>query len=149
MPCLRGYFFPVLFCLLWHQTIAQNSSYNANTIPIGGTESAAFGYQALLSNGNYGNTGFGHKALRPTHPGFGNTAAGDKALVVNTTGSYNRGLGYIALQSNTTGEGNTATGYAALIYNTLELIIQRMEPLPFTPTLRETIILPMDHRHFN
>ena len=82
--------------------LAQNTSYNVNTIPIDGSACVAIGHQALLSNTDWG---------------WYNAAVGYKALISNTTGSHNTAIGHNALYLNTTGDFNIAIGSSALIYN--------------------------------
>jgi hypothetical protein len=82
---------------------AQNSSYNANTIPIGGNFNAGFGTFALLN----------------TTTGTENVAMGGSVLGFNTTGSFNSGLGYGSLGNNQTGSYNTSSGNRALENNTV------------------------------
>jgi hypothetical protein len=77
---------------------AQNTSSNADAIPLGG---GAF------------NAGFGIGVLLPS-TGNDNTAIGYRAMTSNTTGSDNAALGYFSLGSNTTGGGNTAIGAQAM-----------------------------------
>jgi hypothetical protein len=125
-----------LLLILAMGTFAQNNtSYDENTVPIGGTFSTALGrgalndnmgdlntaigYQALYqnTNGNY-NTAIGYKTLYFNTIGVYNTASGLQALYSNTTGTFNTAVGNVALYSNTTGDLNTAIGYQALQYNT-------------------------------
>ncbi len=113
-----------------------NTSYNLNSIPIGGTLNTAFGsgalfnnnagrfnvangYQALFSNTTgSSNVANGHQALFSNTTGSSNVANGYNALYYNITGYFNTGNGYAALYNNTTGSGNVANGYEALFYNT-------------------------------
>ena len=93
--------------------VAQNVSYNANSVPIGGYSSSAFGYEALKSNTGGQNTANGTEALYFNTTGRHNMASGVNALYYNTTGWYNTASGNAALSSNTTGSNNTALGYYA------------------------------------
>jgi len=112
-------FSPQLFILLIlaSQTSAQNASYNANTIPIAGTYSTAFGVSALHVNTGAGNTATGYTALYNNGSGGSNTATGRASMYANTTGNYNSAHGYYALFGNTTGYGNTASGAYSLLLN--------------------------------
>lgn len=114
----------------------QNSSYDANTLGIGGLNNVAFGPQSLLSNsGNY-NSAVGHSALHSNTIGGSNTAHGYwalysntggiencgfgvGALFSNTVGTQNTGVGVYSLYSTTAGFNNSAVGYAALFSNVL------------------------------
>jgi len=100
------------------QVRGQSSSYSANTIPISGVYSTAFGISALHVNTGSGNTATGYSALYSNTSGGSNTATGRSALYANTTGSGNTAHGYYALFANTSGTGNTATGYFSLFANT-------------------------------
>src|SRR5215471_10206118 len=76
-----------LLLLISNSTSAQsNTSYNANTIPVGGTFNVALGFQSL-----FGTTG------------QGNTAIGYQSLFSNTTGQFNTAVGLFSLKSNTIG----------------------------------------------
>lgn len=124
----------LLQVFVFYNAHAQNASYDLNSIPITGTNSSAFGYQALLSNTTGSeNTANGYQALRNnitgirvTAVGFqallnntasSNTAVGAYSLQANTTGFFNTANGAFALYKDTTGYHNTATGYSALYYN--------------------------------
>jgi hypothetical protein len=99
---------------------AQNASYNANTVPIKGTDNSAFGWRALRSNTTgTGNIATGKEALYFNTTGNFNVANGLQALYSNTIGSYNIANGYAALSDNTTGSNNTANGARALASNTV------------------------------
>jgi len=97
--------------------IAQNTSYNSNTIPIGGTENTAFGYQTLLATTGLYNVANGFTALKNNTTGMGNTANGHTALTNNTTGRNNTANGYQSLYFNQTANFNTATGAFSLLNN--------------------------------
>ncbi|KAA5532114.1 T9SS type A sorting domain-containing protein [Taibaiella lutea] len=109
---------------------AQNTSYNANTIPVSGSSNCAFGLYSLLSNttgicntaggfyslngnvgGNY-NSAFGYQALYGNKVG-NNTSMGFRSSYLTTTGANNTAMGYGALYNNHTGSNNTAIGYLA------------------------------------
>jgi len=114
--------FPLLFFilpLLASQTSAQNSSYSANTVPVGGTYSTAFGVSALHVNTGTGNTATGYTSLYNNSSGGSNTATGRASMYVNTTGNYNSAHGYYALFGNTTGSYNCAAGAYALLFNSV------------------------------
>ncbi|XZF15091.1 T9SS type A sorting domain-containing protein [Chitinophagaceae bacterium MMS25-I14] len=116
-----------------NQLNAQNTSYNANTTPIGGSGSCAFGVQALNSNtgianvatgfqclysntaGSY-NSGYGYQALY-LNTADQNTAFGFRAMKNNTSGTFNMAIGLNALYTNSTGSNNVATGFQALYSN--------------------------------
>jgi hypothetical protein len=95
---------------------AQNTSYNANTTPIGGSGSAAFGVQALNSNTGIGNVGIGFQALYTNTSASYSTAVGYQALYLNNA-EQNSAFGFRALKNNTTGNYNTATGLSSLYTN--------------------------------
>lgn len=97
--------------------MAQSTSYNLNTIPIGGTENTAFGYQTLLATTGLYNVANGFTALKNNTTGMGNTANGHTALTSNTTGRNNTANGYQSLYFNTTANFNTATGAFSLLNN--------------------------------
>lgn len=97
--------------------IAQNTSYNLNTIPIGGTENTALGFQTLLATTGLYNVASGFTALKNNTTGMGNTANGHTALTSNTSGRNNTASGYQSLYFNTTANFNTATGAFSLLNN--------------------------------
>jgi len=71
--------------------MAQNTSYSANNVSIGGSFSVGIGSGALGDNtGTY------------------NTALGYRSLFKTTSGSYNVGLGSTTLLENLTGANNVA-----------------------------------------
>jgi trimeric autotransporter adhesin len=107
-----------LLSLLGLGLMAQNSSYNANTIPIVGTDNAAFGAVALstLTTGS-NNVGIGKRALQLNTTGSENVAVGVNALAVNTTNSGITAIGYKALAANVE-VNNTAVGHLALVVST-------------------------------
>ncbi len=107
-----------LISLLGVGLMAQNSSYNANTIPIAGTDNAAFGSGALgaLTTGS-SNVGIGKRAMQLNTTGSENVAVGISALNVNTTNSGSTAIGYKALSANVE-VNNTAVGRLALVLNT-------------------------------
>jgi hypothetical protein len=98
-------------------TIAQLTSYNANTIPIGGNYNVAFGFDVLSLNTSFYNTGTGYQALALNNKGNNNSANGYRALYTNTSGRYNTAIGSRALFSNTTGEYNSSYGSSSLFLN--------------------------------
>ena len=98
--------------------VAQNVSYNANSVPIGGYYSSAFGFEALKSNTGRSNTANGYRALYSNTTGGYNTASGVEALYTNDIGEHNTAMGVNALWSNKDGGFNTATGGWALCANT-------------------------------
>jgi len=114
-------------------TKAQNTSYDVNSIPIGGVNSVGIGIGALQNNTGQFNTAVGINALKNTTAASSNTAIGFDAMRDNVSGffntavglgalranqlSHNTGLGWGALASNTTGQFNVATGADALINN--------------------------------
>ena len=108
-----------LACSLSGSVYAQNSSYNANAVPVNGSSNAAFGSGALAATApaSYANAAVGINALRNNTTGTDNTATGAGALFANVTGSYNSAFGSDALWSNK-GERNSAFGYQALTTNT-------------------------------
>jgi hypothetical protein len=102
-----------------HQLLtAQNTSYDANTVGIGGTTSTAFGYHSLWANSGANNSASGIYSLTSNTSGGSNTALGTSALRLNTNGSQNTATGHDALYYNN-GFGNTANGYNALFSNTI------------------------------
>ncbi len=109
----------ISLCLLLFNILkAQNTSYNANTIPITGAGNTAFGFQTLFSNTTgVQNTVTGVYAMDSNTTGLYNTANGAFALYSNTTGSFITAIGGAALQNNKTGLQNTAVGNLALLYN--------------------------------
>lgn len=102
-----------------NQLQAQNSSFNANVIPINGVQSCAFGLGALMSNTVQGtdNVAMGYRSLFNNTSGSSNSAVGSMALYLNTTADYCSATGYTALYWNTTGDANTATGAYSLTSN--------------------------------
>jgi len=98
-------------------------SFRVNNQPAGRIDSTKgasfFGYKAGASDtaASYGNTAFGHFALRDDNIGVFNTAIGWQALLLNKTGVANTATGNQALTGNTTGGGNTAIGFSALLSN--------------------------------
>jgi trimeric autotransporter adhesin len=99
----------------------NNSSYDRNSVPIGGSglNNSAFGFGSMnntMSGSN--NTGVGWGSLNGITSGYNNTAIGMNALPVNTWGYQNTGVGMGNLYSNTTGHSNSGIGYYALYNNT-------------------------------
>jgi hypothetical protein len=92
---------------------------NILTTSLGGYQSSAFGYGALLSDtSGYRNTAMGTNALTANTTGYGNAAFGYESLFMNTTGIHNTGTGNFSLYSNTSGNANVAFGIYALYSNT-------------------------------
>jgi trimeric autotransporter adhesin len=98
--------------------MAQNISYNGNTVPINGVFNTAFGIQALFSNttGRH-NFATGYNALFANTIGDNNTAIGSWTLDHNTTGIVNVGIGPGALSGNTTGSFNIGIGTSTVAFN--------------------------------
>jgi hypothetical protein len=107
----------VLISTMQAGAIAQLTSYNANTIPIGGNFNVAFGFEVLSVNTSFYNTGTGYRALALNNMGNNNSAHGYQALYANTSGRYNTAIGSRALFSNTTGENNSSIGSISLYLN--------------------------------
>ena len=97
---------------------AQNSSYDSNTLSIGGTNSCAFGFEALKVNTGDRNIAFGRQTLTSNTSGFFNIAIGDNALFSNTGAGCNIAIGYGSLYLNSSGNRNTALGHSSLFFNT-------------------------------
>ncbi|HUR66303.1 MAG TPA: tail fiber domain-containing protein [Chitinophagaceae bacterium] len=98
---------------------AQNTSYNANSIPIGGTFNVAFGNFCLLNitTGQF-NTGTGIHALNSQSTGNNNSAFGAKAMYQNNSGNDNTAIGNESLWNDNLGSYNTAVGSnAARMYS--------------------------------
>jgi len=108
-----------------------NSSYNANTLGIAGSQNATFGSNSLLMNtasaqentsigwssmlnnkNGSTNTSGGYSTLFQNVNGNSNTAFGAKALD-QTTSNNNSGFGLKALTTNQTGNDNSALGIYA------------------------------------
>lgn len=98
---------------------AQNSSYNANNIPILGTNSTAFGEHALFTNFATGshNTASGYYSLNLNSSGSRNSGYGAQTLASNNTGAENTAVGYQSLFANSNGNNNTSVGLGAMIAN--------------------------------
>lgn len=101
--------------------VAQNSSYQANTIPLFGSggQNAAFGIGVLgsLTSGS-NNSGFGYYSSTSIQDGNDNTAMGRFSLFSNVRTSGNVAIGSSALYSSTGGGENVAVGYKSLFSNT-------------------------------
>ena len=95
---------------------AQSTSYDANTIPIGGTQNSAFGSGALNSTTGIANIGMGYEALYTNTTGNYNTGLGYQTLYASN-GDLNTAVGFRAMKNNQTGQYNTASGAAALYTN--------------------------------
>jgi hypothetical protein len=93
---------------------AQNTSFNGDLIPIGGTNSVAVGNSSLTSNTAPENTAVGKSALQYNTIGSFNTAVGYATLFQNISGRSNCAFGHFALVSNTSGHQNTALGQGSL-----------------------------------
>lgn len=98
----------------WSQT---STSYNANTIPIGGSQNVGIGREALLATVGGTNTAVGYQSLRANSTGAGNSAVGAGSMRFNTTGIQNTAVGANSLRTNSTGGANTGVGYSALYSN--------------------------------
>lgn len=124
--------FFILSCII--TTKAQTSSYNVNTVPIGGVNNVAFGVGTLTSNTGFRNIGYGSNALHSNTTGnvnlaigtaalysnlvsTGNIAIGDSAMFANSSGIVNVALGNLALRYNVSGYQNAAIGDRALFSN--------------------------------
>lgn len=94
---------------------SNNSVFGAQAFSGGGTDNAAFGYQAMGSSTNAsGNAAFGSSALFSNINGSGNVAIGSSALHQNNFGFDNTAVGFFSSRNNTTGSGNTALGMNSL-----------------------------------
>ena len=99
-----------LLLVLSNAIIAQNVSYNLNSIPITGEKNSAFGNNALfLNTSGTHNSAVGFDALYSNTSGRYNVAIGSSSLFSNTTGTYNTAIGHYSLYNNT-GISNTAFG---------------------------------------
>ncbi|MFP3597171.1 T9SS type A sorting domain-containing protein [Chryseobacterium sp. SIMBA_029] len=96
---------------------SNNASYNANTIPIGGSINTAFGVGALPGVSGISNVANGYLSLNANTSGSYNTAGGAYSLTRNISSNYNAAFGYQALQGTTAGN-NTAIGFRSLYLNT-------------------------------
>lgn len=101
-----------------HSATAQSTSYSANSIPVGGTQSIAFGVDALKVNTGLRNLAIGRNALAANTDGAFNLAIGDDALFTNTSASFNTAVGGGNLYLNTSGNRNTAIGSSVMFFNT-------------------------------
>lgn len=107
----------VFFMTICFFAKAQNSSYNLNSIPIAGTNNAAFGFQSLFSNtSGQSNSAFGFQSLYSNTTFSNNTAMGFKSLYTNRSAN-NTAVGCSTLINNNTGSGNTAIGSSAMTTN--------------------------------
>lgn len=98
---------------------AQNASYDANAVPIGGSNNCAFGSGVLISTGGgIENSAIGWQALTSNAGGNHNAANGSSALYSNIGGNSNVANGFSALFSNMFGNDNVANGHNALYSNT-------------------------------
>lgn len=99
---------------------AQNSSYDADAIPVPGVGStnAVFGAQSLISNNNGShNATLGFYVMQNNIDGGANTACGYAGLISNDFGGLNCSYGAKAMYGNTTGNGNNGFGCYALGQN--------------------------------
>lgn len=99
---------------------AQNSSYDADAIPVPGVGStnAVFGAQSMISNNNGShNSTLGFYVMQNNIDGGANTACGYAGLISNDFGGLNCSYGAKAMYSNTTGNGNNGFGCYALGQN--------------------------------
>lgn len=109
-------FFLFAICSLAFQ--AQNTSFSANVVPIGGVSNVAFGSNALIaSTVGFQNTATGNWALRFNTVGIQNTASGYASLF-NSLGSYNTAVGYQSLYNTAMAHFNTGIGMESLWSNT-------------------------------
>jgi len=96
--------------------VAQNTSYNQNTIPlIPGNFNTGVGNQVLQMNTGNENTATGHEAMFQNNPGNYNTSAGFRSLYNNVSGDYNTALGYLADVGGTGLTNATAIGANAVV----------------------------------
>lgn len=111
-----------LMTVLNLNSLAQNSSYNADAIPLPGSgwPNVGFANGVLgLNTTGINNSAFGYYSLAYNRQGSDNTAVGHLALFQNDRSGQNVGIGSEALYSNFSGGENTATGYRAL-YNSID-----------------------------
>jgi trimeric autotransporter adhesin len=129
----KTFLFLSIACFISCQLSAQNTSYNADAVPLNGVNNVGIGINALkITTGlrnvavgigalqNLGNasdnTAIGYNAMYNSLGTFFNTAVGKEALL-NNQANYNTALGWGAMVSNVGGEANTATGGLALGFN--------------------------------
>lgn len=86
--------FGLLLLVANFEVIAQNSSYNANNIPVGGNFNIAFGVDALKVTTGQRNLAIGRNALGANTSGFFNIGIGENALAGNTEAGFNVAIGY-------------------------------------------------------
>ncbi len=99
---------------------AQNTSYDADAIPVPGTgaTNAVFGLQNMISNGSGShNTSIGYYSLNTNINGSANTSNGYASMYSNIDGGLNSSYGAKCLVNNTFGTGNNAFGTYALSTN--------------------------------
>lgn len=97
--------------------MAQNSSYNLNSIPIGGVDNSAFGFNSSPIVTGPQNAGFGKNTLRSLTTGGQNSAIGVESMSGVSTGSMNTAVGFISMVGTTTGTANTSLGVRSLTAN--------------------------------
>lgn len=115
---MRDLYLFVLFTIIYiPSSYAQNSSYNANTVPIGGTNNASLGVGTLISNIGSRNIGLGSDALHSNITGNINIAIGTAALYSNISYSRNIAIGDSAMYANINGSGCVAVGHLAMLSN--------------------------------
>ena len=107
----------VLSLAFSHTVNAQNASYSANSVPIGGSINSAFGAGALPGVSGMANVANGYLSMNANTSGSYNTAAGAYSLSRNISGNYNAAFGYQALLGATS-VNNTAIGFRSLYLNT-------------------------------
>ncbi len=99
---------------------AQNSSYDADAIPVPGfgNTNAVFGSGSMLSNASGShNSALGFFVLSSNTSGHANTVCGYGGLNVNNTGGFNSSYGVKAMYNNTSGYGNNGYGGYSLGQN--------------------------------
>ena len=107
-----------------YSVISQNTSYDANTIPInsgnaeGPDQNCAFGFKSLfsLTNGKK-NVALGYNSMLNNSTGTLNTACGYSSLFNNTIGKVNIAIGNNSLYNNTIGNENTSIGSNSMFNN--------------------------------
>jgi hypothetical protein len=80
-------------------------------------DNTAMGFNVLVDEDGFNNTGAGGAALFENTTGNNNSAFGSDALYLNSTGSNDTALGVEALSQSSTANDNTAVGYQALYLN--------------------------------
>ena len=101
-------------------SIAQNTSWDADAIPVPGTgvTNAVFGLQNMIfNNSGSHNTSIGYYSLNNNINGNANTSNGYASMYSNINGDMNCSYGAKTLVNNTFGYGNSAFGTYALSTN--------------------------------